>query len=322
MNLFTCIRSPRVTASATGTTSLPSLLSPFRNRPFSSSRLAIRQSRFLPPTRRPTTTSTRKSSSFNIPPNGIIVPGPPPPALYQRATYALSPVLRIFHAYGRAQNKRPYTTQLATSIAIYLLGDINAQLLFGDKDAGYDGVRTLRMVTIGSILSAPSYCWYLYLSGLFQPRFSKPVAVALRVLINQLCFTPVFLTAFFSLQSFFTGATKEETAERLQQTLPAAYKNSCQLWPAVTAMNFYWVKMEYRSVVSGVIAIGWNAYLSYLNQRAGLEDGLEDVVPVMIEPEQMKPLAVSFTGIADIWKSGVSFLGFGQDEASKEVAAA
>ncbi|KAF8455933.1 hypothetical protein BGX38DRAFT_1087978, partial [Terfezia claveryi] len=209
---------------------------------------------------------------------------------------ALSPVVRVFRAYGRAQIHRPYTIQLFTSIAIYLLGDINAQLLFGDKNTPYDPIRTLRMITIGGILSAPSYRWFLYLSDLFSPRFPKPVAVALRVMINQLCFTPVFLTAFFSLQSFLTGATAEETKERLQETLPAAYKNSCQLWPAVSAINFYWIKFEYRSVFSGVVAIGWNAYLSYLTQKRVAEEdiGLEDLVPVRVPEEQLKRRMASF----------------------------
>lgn len=271
MNPLHCVRVPRVGGS---------LISALRQRPLASSRLPL-----FP--RRPTTTSTRLSSS--IPPNGIIVPGPPPLPLFERVGHGISPFLRVIQAYGRAQNRRPYTTQLLTSITIYLLGDINAQLLFGEKDKPYDPIRTLRMLTIGSILSAPSYRWFLYLSNLFEPRFSKPVAVALRVMINQLCFTPVFLTAYFSLQSFLTGASAEETAERLQETLPTAYKNSCQLWPAVSAINFYWIKLEYRSVFSGVVAIGWNVYLSYLTQKAGAEElvGLEDVIPVPVVQEEL-----------------------------------
>ncbi|KAF8463124.1 hypothetical protein BDZ91DRAFT_625899, partial [Kalaharituber pfeilii] len=182
------------------------------------------------------------------------------------------PLVRAFHAYGKAHNKRPYTTQLLTSVVIYLLGDLNAQLLFPEKDKQYDPVRTLRMITIGSILSAPSYRWFLFLSNLFSPKIPKAIAVGLRVLINQLCFTPVFLTTYFSLQSIFTGDSAEETARKLQETLPTAYKNSCQLWPAVTAINFWLIKLEYRSIVSGVVSIGWNAYLSYLNQKAGAEE--------------------------------------------------
>ena len=67
--------------------------------------------------------------------------------------------MRTFQSYGNAQRKRPYTTQLLTSIAIYALGDLNAQLLFGGKGEEYDVVRTGRMVAIGSVFSIPSYLW-------------------------------------------------------------------------------------------------------------------------------------------------------------------
>lgn len=47
---------------------------------------------------------------------------------------------------------------------------------------------------------------------------------------------------------------------------------------------------------SGVVAIGWNAYLSYLTQKRGSEEeiGLEDVVPVRVPEEQLKKRRASF----------------------------
>lgn len=47
---------------------------------------------------------------------------------------------------------------------------------------------------------------------------------------------------------------------------------------------------------SGVVAIGWNAYLSYLTQKRGAEEevGLEDVVPVRVPEEQLRKRRLSF----------------------------
>ena len=277
---FYCTRPARVSGS---------LLSAIRQRPLAPTRYSGLFAR------RPTTTTTRLSSALNIPPNGIIVPAPPPLPLSYQASRALSPIVRAFRAYGRAQNCRPYTVQLLTSITIYILGDLNAQLLFGEKDKPYDPIRTLRMVTIGGILSAPSYRWFLFLSNLFSSRFPKPVAVALRVLVNQIIFTPVFLTSFFSLQSLLNGSTTEEAGDYVQQVLPTAYKNSCQLWPAVSAINFYWIKLEYRSIFSGVIAIGWNAYLSFLSQKSALEENVGLAAPVQAPKEQAGQMWSNFS---------------------------
>lgn len=86
------------------------------------------------------------------------------------------PIGRFGDWYTNAQNKRPYVTQLASSLVIYLAGDLSAQLLFPsevkqteNKDGeegesvatvGYDPLRTLRHLTVGLVSSIPSYKWY------------------------------------------------------------------------------------------------------------------------------------------------------------------
>lgn len=54
--------------------------------------------------------------------------------------------------------------------------------------------------------------------------------------------------------------------------------NSLKLWPAVTAFNFTFISAQYRSVFAGFVAIGWQAYLSYLNRRAEVEEGIEKAI--------------------------------------------
>lgn len=68
----------------------------------------------------------------------------------------LLPPYRLVKAYGKAQEKRPYATQVSTVVLIWGCGDLLAQY-FGEED--YDPWRTLRHMTIGSIISIPSYSW-------------------------------------------------------------------------------------------------------------------------------------------------------------------
>lgn len=86
----------------------------------------------------------------------------------------LGPVLQ---GYTKIQAQRPYTTQICTSISIWLCGDLSAQLLFPpepiddsendgsfDKSQGpqeYDPWRTARHLTVGIVASIPSYEWYV-----------------------------------------------------------------------------------------------------------------------------------------------------------------
>ena len=97
---------------------------------------------------------------------------------------------------------------------------------------------------------------------------SRLLSLATKVVVNQICFTPVFNTYFFGMQALLSGATLPETWERITKTVPVSCVNSCKLWPAVTAFSFAFLPLEYRPVFGGVIAVGWQTYLSYLNRLA------------------------------------------------------
>jgi len=93
--------------------------------------------------------------------------------------------------------------------------------------------------------------------------------------VNQALFTPVFNSYFFGMQSFLSGATIPEVIERIKNTVPTSWINSCKVWPAITAFSFTYIPIQYRSIFGGVIAIGWQTYLSLLNQRAAAEEAEE-----------------------------------------------
>ncbi|KAH8900127.1 Mpv17/PMP22 family protein [Thozetella sp. PMI_491] len=193
----------------------------------------------------------------------------------------LGPLTRAAEAYARAQRKRPLTTQLCSSMVIFFAGDIAAQNM-GGRD--YDPLRTGRAVLIGAISSIPSYKWFMFLSHNFNYA-SHVLSIATKVTVNQICFTPIFNSYFFGMQALLAGETLEETWIRIKKTVPISMMNSVKLWPAVTAFSFTFVPMEFRSVFAGVIAVGWQAYLSFLNRQAEDEERaaklLDAVQPVV-----------------------------------------
>lgn len=107
--------------------------------------------------------TTPRPNVVESPPSETSVPVPNTVAtlpLWQR----LGPLSRAFEAYARSQRKRPYVTQLFSSLAIYFVGDMSAQSISGQE---YDPLRTLRSLAIGAGSSIPSYQWYrcCYLPG-------------------------------------------------------------------------------------------------------------------------------------------------------------
>lgn len=97
---------------------------------------------------------------------------------------------------------------------------------------------------------------------------SRILSLVTKVVVNQLCFTPVFNSYFFGMQSFLAGDSMAEVWERIRRTVPVSFVNSLKLWPAVTAFSFTFIPLEYRSIFAGVIAVGWQTYLSFLNRMA------------------------------------------------------
>ena len=93
--------------------------------------------------------------------------------------------------------------------------------------------------------------------------------------MNQALFTPLFNSYFFGMQSLLSGASFSEIVERIKNTVPTSWINSCKVWPVVTAFSFTYIPIQYRSIFGGVIAIGWQTYLSLLNQRAAAKEEVE-----------------------------------------------
>ncbi|EEQ84221.1 hypothetical protein RJZ56_003270 [Blastomyces dermatitidis] len=210
-----------------------------------------------------------------------------------------SPIGRAADFYSRMQSRRPYWTQLWCTLLIYLCGDLSAQLFVGDgggkdKDktkekvekegkggandevereegmmARYDPLRTVRHLTVGGLAAVPGYKWFMFLHNNFNfPSKPRIFSIFIKVAINQTCFTPIFNTYFFSMQSLLAGTSLTETWERLKLALPTSIMNSAKLWPAVTAFMFMYVDPQFRSIFAGAIAVGWQTYLSWLNQKA------------------------------------------------------
>ncbi|OCL04792.1 hypothetical protein AOQ84DRAFT_300154 [Glonium stellatum] len=235
--------------------------------------------------KRPKSTSTTTTTTTPIPP-----PTPTPKTIPGPSWLWLEPFSTPFRAYGRAQQRRPYVTQFFSTLIIYLLGDLSAQRISPsyistttnivsehnntmessieyEGKQHYDPSRTMRALLIGGISSIPSYRWFIWLGESFNYN-SKLLSLTTKVLVNQIVFTPIFNSYFFGMQSALTGASGTEVVERIRHTVPVSWMNSCKIWPAVTAFSFTFVPVQFRSIFAGVIAIGWQTYLSLLNQRA------------------------------------------------------
>ncbi|KAK8092376.1 uncharacterized protein PG998_014861 [Apiospora kogelbergensis] len=198
-----------------------------------------------------------------VPVAGTVAPLP----IWQR----LGPLTRGAEAYARAQRRRPWVTQVATMLVIYLCADISAQQISGKDEHEYE--RTARSLVIGGVAAIPGHMWFVFLSRNFNYS-SKVLSVAVKVAINQAFFTPIFNTYFFGSQALLSGDSLRQSWDRVRATVPVSVVNSCKIWPAVTAVSFAYLPLEYRALFAGVVAVGWQTYLSFLNRQAEAAEAL------------------------------------------------
>ena len=171
--------------------------------------------------------------------------------------------MRFFDWYSRQQKARPYITQLWSTPIIYCIGDLSAQAL-GDDD--YDPHRSLRAIAIGAVISIPSYLWFIGLGKRFNYP-STALSIGAKVVVNQLIYTPLFNVYFFAFHALLSGEGVAGAVERVKNTVPVSVPRSFLYWPIATAINFAYVQPQSRAVVTGMFAVVWQSYLSWLNRR-------------------------------------------------------
>jgi hypothetical protein len=145
-----------------------------------------------------------------------------------------------------------------------------------DRDRGHQLYPIVQVVSVAiQQLQLQFQDTFSYHEGAILHPLHLTRTNSIQVAVNQALFTPIFNSYFFGMQSLLSGATGPEIVERIKNTVPTSWINSCKLWPIVTAFSFTYIPIQYRSIFGGVIAIGWQTYLSLLNQRAAAKEEME-----------------------------------------------
>ncbi|KAI8904103.1 hypothetical protein EDD86DRAFT_195033 [Gorgonomyces haynaldii] len=151
--------------------------------------------------------------------------------------------------------------QIATTSGLFFLGDVMAQKLVEQKE--YDPVRSLRLSLFGFSVVGPSMVlWYRFLNR--HIVFKSPTQTLLaRVSLDQLVFSPVFLTIFFGFNGWMEGKSYQQIKQKLDDAYWDALKANWTVWPAFQLFNFRFVPLQYQVVTVNTVALGWNTFLSY-----------------------------------------------------------
>lgn len=179
---------------------------------------------------------------------------------------ALGLASRAGTVYGNASTARPVLVQSTSGAAIATAGDILMQRI-APSEAGHDWGRTARIAAHRLLVWGPGYS--LWMRGLERfVRFPASRAVPAKILLDQLIWTPPSVGSFYFTMAVLEGKSTQDGVDRAQQMLWPTLQVNWPFWSCVQAVTFGVVPVPYRVAFVSTIHVGWNAWLSHMNEHA------------------------------------------------------
>ncbi|KOS19738.1 Protein SYM1 [Escovopsis weberi] len=175
--------------------------------------------------------------------------------------------------YNAKLAARPLLTQAITTSVLFATGDITSQQLIERRGLKkHDFTRTGRMALYGGCVFGPAATtWLGFLARRVNHKHPRIETLA-RVACDQLLFAPVAIGAFLGSMAALEGSSAQQ---RLQTTWWPTLQTNWMVWPFVQCINFTFVPLHYRLLFANVISIGWNSYLSWVNNQSTGEKAVD-----------------------------------------------
>jgi protein Mpv17 len=167
-------------------------------------------------------------------------------------------------AYNEALDKKPLITKAMTSLVGWALGDFLAQVFI--SKAAFDMKRFITLSAFGFLYHGPSgHYFYNWLDKQIEGTSSK--VVALKVLIDQTLWCPIFMSVFFTYLGLVNGDSMATIGNKIKNDLFTAVQGSWKVWPIVHAVNFKFISTKHRLVFINGVQVAFNMFLSIIGSK-------------------------------------------------------
>jgi len=168
--------------------------------------------------------------------------------------------------YSTKLDTHPLLTKSISSGLIAGGGDFLCQICFERSQHKYDWARTGRFTVLGTAVVAPFvHAWFSFLNRMI-PGVSV-AAVLKRVAVDQLTFSPCFMSIWLTSLWTLEGDLNDGIPGRLVESMPSLMVVNWGLWIPAQLINFRFVPVKFQVLYSNVVALVWNMYLSYSQTR-------------------------------------------------------
>jgi protein Mpv17 len=182
-----------------------------------------------------------------------------------------------FYRYAAWLESAPATSRVVTGFSLFGLGDHLCQSIMEKRGyfqkQPYDFQRTARLCMIGGFIATPLLWGWLNfglpaitrLPGVANLGHWPKTAVCLTAdqTVWAYGFNMVLMFTFHYAENFDAPAAWEHQSSVMWDVIQANWV----LWPAVQVINLGLLPPKYRVVVVNFVAIFWNLYMSWKNQK-------------------------------------------------------
>ena len=96
------------------------------------------------------------------------------------------------------------------------------------------------------------------------------IATLTKVLFDQLVSAPIFYTFLFIVMPKMEGKSNKEAIENVKEKVWPTTVTNWKIWPLVQFINFYFIPVRFQLSFANVIALFWNAYMSWMVNNSKL----------------------------------------------------
>ncbi|ORX51628.1 hypothetical protein DM01DRAFT_1337132 [Hesseltinella vesiculosa] len=124
------------------------------------------------------------------------------------------------------------------------------------------------MFTYGFFIGGPTVVtWFNFLNRNVNLKNRWTTAIA-RTAFDVVFFTPTILAIFMTGISVLEGRNGQQIREKFETSYTKGLYNAYHFWPFASLFTQSCIPLIYRPMISSFFSIGWNSYLSYLNQKS------------------------------------------------------
>ena len=181
--------------------------------------------------------------------------------------------MNILNWYSKLLLEKPYSTKMITSFITFGLGDVisqtiekNAKKKKGEKSF-FNFVRFIKQATFGVLITPYLHLHFAKIVPFVVPQNpnSNPKTIILkRLLYDQTVHATAFTVVYFLWLNMVNHTGFNKAVKNMSELLVPTMIANWKVWPAVMLINFSIMPQHFSVLYVNVVAIFWNAYISYV----------------------------------------------------------